>query len=299
MSGLYVACWLGAADADALHLPAGEPAERLHVTLAYLGDVDELPAGAFATAADAVQAVAATAGPLDGTVPGYGMFRGGENGDVFWAAVDVPGLAGLRQRICDRLAAAALPPVEPHGWTPHVTLAYLEPGTFAYLDAWEPRTLRLESVTLTTSGDERRETWPLGRATPPPPDPTSETEVQFLKAETKKRIVWGIVLEPEVEDSHGDIVSADDVELAAHRFLYGRCPIGLQHIVDAPEAVRPVESYIAPVDFTVDTARGPERVRKGSWVLAAHIPDEELWSLVEREGFTGWSIAGWGTKTPV
>lgn len=300
MPGLYVACWLRTDDAAEFAVPGGEPAEKLHITLAYLGAVEDLPTGAFETASDAVQAVAARAAPLAGSVPGYGMFRGGTDGDVFWAAVDVPGLAQLRQRLCDRLAGVALPPREEHGWTPHITLAYLEPGTFAYLDEWEPRPLQIESVTLTTSDNEQRETWPLADRgkTAEPELPLPAADVAFLKADAPKRIVWGIVLEPEVEDAHGDIVSAADVELAAHRFLYQRRPIALQHIFDAPDVVRPVESYIAPADFTVETARGPELVRKGSWVLAVHIPDPELWTLVEREGFTGWSLAGWGTKTP-
>lgn len=294
MPGLFVGCWLQPEDANAVHLPGGETPDALHVTLAYIGDLDELPAGAFETASEAVQAIAATTAPIEGTVPGYGMFRGGEN-DVFWAAVDVPGLAELRQRVCDRLTAMALPSRSEHGWTPHITLAYLEPGTFAYLDDWEQLALRLDSITLTVSDDSQRATWPLSREPVEPAAP----DVQFLKADGARQIVWGIVLEPEIEDAHGDLVSAADVELAAHRFLYQRCPIALQHVVGAPDSVRPVESYVVPVDVTVQTPRGPELVRAGSWVLAVHIPDSELWALVESEGFTGWSIAGWGKKTPV
>lgn len=294
MAGLFVGCWLDPEQAQQLWLPGGEEPEQLHITLAHLGDVDELPAGAFETASEAVQAIAATTDPLEGTVPGYGMFRGGDR-DVFWAAVDVPGLAELRQRVCERLKAIAYAPVQEHGWTPHITLAYLEPGTFAYLDDWPLLPLQLDSITLTTSDNARRETWPLNHDQPTP----AEADVQFLKADAPKRIIWGIVLEPEVEDSHGDIVSAADIELAAHRFMYQRRPIALQHVVNAPESVRPVESYIAPVDYEVETPRGTELVRKGSWVVAAHVPDPELWALIESEGFTGWSIAGWGKKTPI
>lgn len=293
MAGLFISCWLDPELAEQLWLPGGEEPEQLHLTLAYLGELDELPAGAFETASEAVQAVAAASDPLAGSVPGFGMFRGGDQ-DVFWAVVDVPGLAELRQRLCERLTGLALPPLQEHGWAPHITLAYLEPGTFAYLDDWEPLSLRLDTITLTTSENAQRQTWPLNRDLPMP----AEADVQFLKADAPKRIVWGIVLEPEVEDSHGDLVSAADIELAAHRFMYQRRPIGIQHIIDAPDAVRPVESYLAPTDFIVETPRGPELVRKGSWVLAAHIPDQELWSLVEREGFTGWSIAGWAKPAP-
>jgi broad specificity phosphatase PhoE/8-oxo-dGTP pyrophosphatase MutT (NUDIX family) len=123
----------------------------------------------------------------------------------------------------------------------------------------------------------------------------ADTDVQVLKVDDEKRIVYGIVLEPDVEDSQGDVVSKEDVELAAHRFLYQSAPIGIQHGAMAPDSVRPVESYIAPADFEL----GGQVVKAGTWVLATHVPDEQLWQAVKKDGFGSYSVAGSGKRGPL
>jgi hypothetical protein len=95
-----------------------------HVTVVYLGpDVDD---EAFAAACDrAALAAALVPSPLPGTVSGVGAFppSGSSDGKVpAWAAIAVPGAERLREALAD-LSASEHP-----GWTPHVTLAYLDPG---------------------------------------------------------------------------------------------------------------------------------------------------------------------------
>lgn len=148
-------------------------------------------------------------------------------------------------------------------------------------------------ATLDDTGKKKRKRKPLK---------IDDTDVQVLKVDDERRIVYGIVLEPNVEDSQGDVVSKDDVELAAHRFLYRQAPIGVQHGALAPDTVRPVENFIAPCDFEMgaDPETGePNIVRKGSWVLATHVPDEALWAEVKKAGFGGYSVAGTGKRAPL
>jgi 8-oxo-dGTP pyrophosphatase MutT (NUDIX family) len=124
----------------------------------------------------------------------------------------------------------------------------------------------------------------------------AEPELSVLKADSEQRIIYGIVLEPDVEDSQGDVVSKEDVELAAHRYLYQQgLAIGDQHAKMAPESVRPVESYIAPVDFEM----GGQVVKAGSWVLAAHVPDDNLWEQVKKGHKGAWSVGGSGKRSPL
>ena len=107
--------------ARALAQDAGEPAEDLHLTLAFLGEADELED------IDALKAVvagiAAAAPPLSGEVSGIGHFTAGPE-PVTYASPDVPGLAELRQAVCEGCEGAGAEPSGEHGFTPHITLSY-------------------------------------------------------------------------------------------------------------------------------------------------------------------------------
>ncbi|MBG0818767.1 2'-5' RNA ligase family protein [Planomonospora sp. ID82291] len=112
----------------AAHLaqPDGLDATSLHVTLAYLGQ--GVDAETIAAAEQAVAEAAATMPPLTGSIGGLGMFPDRGDGIPVWAPVDVPGLEVARQRIIDALDATGVPYSTEHGYTPHVTLTYLQPG---------------------------------------------------------------------------------------------------------------------------------------------------------------------------
>jgi ADP-ribosyltransferase exoenzyme/2'-5' RNA ligase superfamily len=109
---------------DGLISPLTGGLTDFHVTVVYLGsDLDD---DAFAAACDrAAQAAASVPGPLEGTVSGVGAFppSGSSDGKMpVWASVAIPGAVDIRESLED-LSASEHP-----GWTPHVTLAYLEPG---------------------------------------------------------------------------------------------------------------------------------------------------------------------------
>lgn len=133
-------------------------------------------------------------------------------------------------------------------------------------------------------------------------------------ADKMEQLIYGVVLEPlNVDDTQGDIITAKDIEKAAHRYLtkvaLGRATVhrdqhgGAIFNVVNPKMV-PVESFIAPVDFSYD---GRSVIRKGSWVLVAHVPDASLWRqclLGYREGAvpgakSGWSVGATGRRRPL
>lgn len=323
MPGLYIACFLPADQVQQLVVDGGEPAGSLHITLAALGDPANLPDDALETAQRICMAAACTYAPLAGVSAGFGVFRAPDK-DAFWACVDVPGLACLREQICQVLCDAGLQPLNDHGWSPHITLAYLQPGTTVSIDPEPPVALQIGTISACNVDDDPadRQDFPLLGSCVLKEQPSTssvhvdaplgtrskkrkgedddpEISVSVIKADDERQIVTGIVLQPKIADSQGDIVSKEDIELAAHRFLYDKTPIGIQHEQLAPASVRPVESFLAPVDYHVETPRGRELVAKGSWVVSAHIPDRTLWQQVKDEGFTGWSIAGRGRRTPI
>lgn len=123
--GVMVAFYAPADVAQELADANRTPPSDMHVTLAYLGKAGEVPdAGKLA---DVVEAFAADARPVDGVVSGTGRFTAGDpaEGDPFYASVDAPDLPGMRQRLITALTDAGFTPKSDHGFTPHMTLAYL------------------------------------------------------------------------------------------------------------------------------------------------------------------------------
>lgn len=135
----------------------------------------------------------------------------------------------------------------------------------------------------------------------PPPTPFSNVvklDAKIFKAEAKQQIVYSVALAPDVEDSQGDVVSAEDIEIAAHKFMEelsesnGHGAINIMHETPAIPALKVIESFIAPVDY--GTAELP--VRKGSWVLAVKVYDKDIWKMIEDGTYTGFSIEGTGRR---
>lgn len=114
-------------------------------------------------------------------------------------------------------------------------------------------------------------------------------EMLILKAE--KRLVTGIVLQPEVVDAQNDVISEQEIEQAAHQFLARfneSTKMGLMHKVFGNVGIDLVESWVAPVPLEI----GSKRVKKGTWIMTVKVVDDELWKMVKSGKLTGFSIGG-------
>jgi hypothetical protein len=108
------------------------------------------------------------------------------------------------------------------------------------------------------------------------------TEVR--KTDGEKQIVWGAVYIPGVPDSHGDFMTADEIEKMAYRFAMKAdfTAVDVMH-----DNVRYgcfiVETFIArPGD--------PDFPTPGTWVVAVHVPDPKLWGLIKDGTLNGFSM---------
>lgn len=114
-----------------------------------------------------------------------------------------------------------------------------------------------------------------------------ETEVKVIaKEEGEQKLVYGIVYEPNVEDAHGDAMTAEEIEKAAHYFMKESRNIDKQHNYEAGFG-EVVESYVAPADMAI----GEQLIQKGSWVLVTKASDE-IWEAIQKGEITGYSMAG-------
>jgi hypothetical protein len=150
--GAMVAVRIPLVSAKQIAVPGGEPAEDLHVTLVYLGDADQIDSDARKRLHDALARVCAHEGPIEGTVRGYGRFRNGEE-DALWAGFDSPELPELRHKVLQACRDAGVEPAGDHGFTPHITLAYV--GNDEGEDAMPPEVdVEVKGVSLCIGGDE-------------------------------------------------------------------------------------------------------------------------------------------------
>ena len=118
--------------------------------------------------------------------------------------------------------------------------------------------------------------------------PNVETDVRLLKRDEAQQIVYGVVYEPDVVDAHGDFMTADEIEKAAHVFLKEFRNIDKQHDFTS-KVGEVIESYIAPADFEL----GGQTVTKGTWMMAVKVVDD-VWTGIQKGEFTGFSLAGYG-----
>lgn len=129
-TGLLVAVWLDLELAEQLAIEGGESPDQLHVTLCYCGDANQMSDVQISAAITAVANAAATWGPMKGQVAGIGRFSASESSDgldVFYANVDVPGMERVREYLAAALDIVGCFPKRTHGYTPHITLAYIDP----------------------------------------------------------------------------------------------------------------------------------------------------------------------------
>ncbi|MED4749941.1 XkdF-like putative serine protease domain-containing protein [Brevibacillus choshinensis] len=123
-----------------------------------------------------------------------------------------------------------------------------------------------------------------------------QKDIRIAKADKAKQIVYGLVYEPDEEDAHGDTMTADEIEKAAHGFMERQSTYNIdkQHDLDADKGYV-VESYIAPVDMEL----GDQEIKKGSWVAGVKVTDDDTWEQIEKGEITGFSMWGVGKREKI
>lgn len=128
-TGLAIVLPVSRSLAQRLAVPGGEDPADLHCTLAFLGDTTALPEDLPATVSALIRTWAEQQRPLAGVIAGQGRFIAGEDGaDPVYLSPDVPGLSEARESLVAFLETSGIAVVATHGFTPHITLAYVGAG---------------------------------------------------------------------------------------------------------------------------------------------------------------------------
>jgi hypothetical protein len=111
----------------------------------------------------------------------------------------------------------------------------------------------------------------------------------------EQHYLLGIVLEPDVVDSQGDTYSAKEIEATSHSYMMDYRNVGLQHMALVNNRVKVVESWLAKADLEINGTQ----IKAGTWLMAVKIFDPELWAQIKSGELSGFSIAGFSTRTPI
>ena len=144
-------------------------ADQLHITLAYYGKVEALTDAQIGAAIVAAEEVANYLPPVDATINGIGRFNASESSggqDVIYGVIDAPGIEDIRWRLSQFLDGR-LQVKRNHGFTPHITFAYIPAGSPSPIDRIPTIPLRFSTLSLLIAG--QRADFPF-RADPPATD---------------------------------------------------------------------------------------------------------------------------------
>lgn len=132
-------------------LPYGEAPEGMHVTIAYLGHTEDIDHDALLRAIGGM----ASRDPFEARISGHARFTGGEE-DVLVALVDAPELEKLRNEVIVAVAIEGITPPSEHGFTAHMTLAYMDPQALAPVTRIENEPVPFSSLWV-VYGEEKTE----------------------------------------------------------------------------------------------------------------------------------------------
>lgn len=131
------------------------------------------------------------------------------------------------------------------------------------------------------------------------------SKFEVKKSDEVKQLIYGIVLEPGIPDSYGDVETPEEIEKTAHGYMAKMWEepapdaTGSEHA--APIEGFPVQSFVAPSDFWYDgTPKTDEYlVKKDSWVIVFHIIDKDEFAKAKNGEYTGLSLQGYGQRSKI
>lgn len=137
--------------------------DELHVTMAYLGDAADLDEEDRAFLRRVCEQIASEFEPIQAKLGGIGRFLNLEDDDTqaYYASVDSPDIEKLRARLVEVLGALGLLPDSDHGFTPHMTLAYVPIGKPAAGAGLQEEPVEFGKLSLSLGGE--REDFPFSR----------------------------------------------------------------------------------------------------------------------------------------
>ena len=107
--------------------------------------------------------------------------------------------------------------------------------------------------------------------------------VRIQKLDEARRLIYGEVYAPDRLDTHGEFMTAKDIETMAHRFMQLKMSEAIDTNHDnQPNGSFPVESFIA--------REGDPDYTEGAWVLGVKVPDDAIWNAIKAGHLNAYSF---------
>ena len=97
----------------------------------------------------------------------------------------------------------------------------------------------------------------------------------------------GSIDDPSTWDADGDVASAEDIRVAAHRYMETSQQIKIMH-KGLPIRASVIESFIVPIDFE----SGGQIIKAGSWWMSVRVMDNNAWAAIKSGEIRGFSMGG-------
>lgn len=110
-----------------------------------------------------------------------------------------------------------------------------------------------------------------------------DLQIKVRKVDKERQVVYGEVYPPNLPDSDAEFMTPDQIIDMAHLFLRKGVltNIDTQHN-NVPNGSVVVESWIEQTSESIYIL--------GAWVIGVHVPDPELWELIESGEINGFSL---------
>lgn len=125
-------------------------------------------------------------------------------------------------------------------------------------------------------------------------------QVPVVRLDDAQRVAYGVVLQPDVPDAQGHVMSAAEIEVACHRYVERAQALDVHHDREASDdEVKWVECWIQREPVTWRYGERETEVLPGSWCMGVKFYSDELWQQVLDGAITGFSPKGWGYLSSV
>lgn len=122
---------------------------------------------------------------------------------------------------------------------------------------------------------------------------TINAPIKKTATEGEEHYIWSPVYFPNVEDTQGEMMTAEAIEKAADKFLENlkkedNSGIDEQHDFQAENNLLVAQSYVMQKKATL----WGEEIPKGTWIMKVRILDDDVWDKIEKGEITGLSMGG-------